>query len=113
MIPLGAQKVLCAQASNKGASYNVRKKTVPGQRSNVALLISLIWTALSLFIIITGHLVIAFYAYGMVTDTNAVTDLQMWFPMLSIKTLYGLAAAIIAIYFWMMISQKKSIDKQV
>ncbi|MDX8384405.1 MAG: hypothetical protein R8M45_10010 [Ghiorsea sp.] len=91
----------------------MRKKTVPGQRSNVALLISGVWTSLSLFIIITGHLVIAFYVYGIFTDTNGIADLHTWcIPTLSIGALYGLAAAAIGIDIWMVISQKKAFDKQ-
>jgi len=90
----------------------MRRKKVPGQRSNVAMLLSSIWAIAALFIIIVGHLVIVFYAYGKFTQTNALADLQTFLPMLSVTWLYALAGITVLMDIWIFNSQKKAFDKQ-
>jgi len=65
---------------------------IPGRRSNIALLTSSFVTISALLIMIIGHLVVIFYVFGKLTNTDALADLSTFLPMLSTNMLYGLAA---------------------
>jgi hypothetical protein len=80
---------------------------LPGQTSPLALLVSGLWTVLGLFVLIVGHLVWAFMLYGMVTDTDALKDLESFLPMLSQTYMYILAGLAVVADIWILISHKK------
>jgi hypothetical protein len=80
---------------------------LPGQASPIALLVSGLWTMLGLFVLIVGHLVWAFLIYGMITDTDALKDLESFLPMLSQTYMYILAGLAVAADVWIWISHKK------
>lgn len=82
-------------------------KRLPGQPSSFALLTSALWTTLSLFILIIGHLVWVFIAYGLITHTDALKDLETFLPLLKPLHLYTLAGLAILADIWIIISQKK------
>jgi len=90
----------------------MRKKSIPGQRSNFALLVSSIWTILGLFIIIIGHLVIAFFIYGQLKQADAINELSAFLPFLETQHLYAIAVFAIIIDIWVMVSHKKAYEKQ-
>jgi len=83
------------------------RKHLPGSRSNIALLVTSFWTILSLFILIVGHLVIVFFAYGKYTNTDALTDLASYLPVLESQHLYIIAILAIIADVWILISHKK------
>ncbi|HID35801.1 MAG TPA: hypothetical protein EYP39_00255 [Ghiorsea sp.] len=79
---------------------------LPGQASVFALIISSFWAILALFILIIGHLVWVFIAYGMVTNTDAIADLERFLPVLQQLHLYMLAGLALLADIWILISQK-------
>lgn len=79
---------------------------LPGQSSSFALLISSFWTILALFILIVGHLVWVFMIYGIMTNTDAIADLERFLPILQQMHLYILAGLAILADIWIFISQR-------
>ena len=82
-------------------------KTLPGQRSNVALLLTSLWTIVGLFVLIIGHLTMVFYAYGIFTGTDAIAELKAYLPMLEQEHFYIVAGLAILLDIWILVSQKK------
>lgn len=82
-------------------------KRRPGERSNIALLVTSFWTMLGLFILIVGHLTLVFYAYGLYTKTDALAELDTFIPILSQTQLYIVAGLAITLDVWIYISHKK------
>jgi len=80
---------------------------IPGQTSTISLLISSFWTISALFILIVGHLVWVFIGYGIMTNSNALLDLEAFLPMLSEAQLFTLAGLAIVADIWILISQHK------
>ncbi|OIP98876.1 MAG: hypothetical protein AUK35_09775 [Zetaproteobacteria bacterium CG2_30_46_52] len=82
---------------------------IPGRRSNIALITSSFITISALVVMIVGHLVVIFYAFGKLTDTDALEDLSTFLPMLNTNMLYGLAvlAFVIDIKIFFSIRQDK------
>ena len=89
------------------------KKSLPGERSNIALLVTSTWAIISLFIIIIGHLVIAFFAYGKYTGTDALSELADYLPVLETPHLYMIAGLAVIADIWIIISQKKARDYKI
>ena len=83
------------------------RKRLPGQRSNIALLVTSFWTIIGLFILIVGHLVIAFFAYGKYTETDALSDLASYLPFIDAQYLYIVAGLALIADVWIVISHKK------
>jgi hypothetical protein len=83
-------------------------RRLPGQTSTFALLMSGSWAILGLFIIIIGHLVWAFIAYGFFTSSDALADLERFLPVLQQLHLYILAGLAILADIWVFISHKKA-----
>ena len=79
---------------------------LPGQPSVFALIISSFWAILALFILIMGHLVWVFIAYGMMTNTDAIADLERFLPILQQLHLYILAGLAMLADIWIFMSQK-------
>jgi len=82
-------------------------KRIPGQRSNIQLLITSFWTILGLFILIVGHLTIAFYIYGTLNNIDSLDELAQILPVLKKIHLYLLAGLAVALDIWIIISHKK------
>lgn len=80
---------------------------LPGQASVLDLLVSGLWTLAGLFILIVGHLVLAFMIYGKVTHTDALKTLAGFLPILSPTHMYILAGLAIIADLWIFISHKK------
>jgi len=83
------------------------RKKLPGQRSNITLLITSFWAILGLLILIIGHLTIVFFIYGQIADVDALIDLVKFIPILGKSHLYILAALAVALDIWIIISHKK------
>ena len=83
------------------------RKKLPGQRSNITLLITSFWAVLGLFILIVGHLTMVFYIYGQMQNMDALAELAQFMPILEETHLYILAALAIALDIWIIISHKK------
>ncbi|MDQ6989013.1 MAG: hypothetical protein Q9M19_03960 [Mariprofundaceae bacterium] len=88
------------------------KKRVPGQRSSLALLLSSIWTILGLFVLIVGHVIIVFYIYGKMDDSDALAELAAFIPFLEPQYFYIVAGLAILVDIWAIISQKRAYEKQ-
>ncbi len=89
------------------------RKHLPGQTSNIALLITSFWTILGLFILIVGHLAIAFFIYGEVTKTDALAELETYLPFLTKTHLFILAGLAVAGDVWVIISSKKQREYEI
>ena len=89
------------------------RKRIPGQRSNITLLVTGTWTILALFIVIVGHLVWAFFFYGLFTQTDALAELESAFPILTMPYLYILAALAVVGDIWIFISHKKQLEYKI
>lgn len=83
------------------------RKKIPGQRSNITLLITSFWAVLGLFILIVGHLTIVFFFYGQMQNMDALQELASFIPILDKSHLYILAGLAIALDIWIIISHKK------
>ncbi len=83
------------------------RKKLPGQRSNITLLITSFWAILGLFILIIGHLAIVFFIYGQMESMDALHELASFIPILEKTHLYILAGLAIALDIWIIISHKK------
>jgi len=84
----------------------VKLKALPGQRSNIALFLSSIWAIISMFILIIGHLTIAFIVYGKLNDSNALLDLEAFLPVLSQTNLYITAGLALILDVWIFKSMR-------
>ncbi|WP_038247648.1 hypothetical protein [Ghiorsea bivora] len=83
------------------------RKRIPGQRSNITLLITSFWAVLGLFVLIIGHLTIVFFIYGQMKNMDALHELALSMPVLEKSHLYILAGLAIALDIWIVISHKK------
>jgi len=83
------------------------RKKIPGQRSNITLLITSFWAILGLFTLIIGHLTMVFFIYGQMEDMDALAELAQFMPMLEKTHLYILAGLALALDVWIIISHKK------
>jgi len=86
---------------------------IPGQRSNIALLISSFWTVLGLFILIVGHLVWVFFAYGIITNTDTLAELALFTPTLTKTHFYIVGFLAVCIDIWIMVSLKKQREHKI
>ena len=84
---------------------------LPGQTSSISLLISGFWTVSALLILIIGHLVWVFIAYGIATKTDALHELESFLPMLSQTHMYILAGLAVVADIWIFISHRKERTK--
>lgn len=82
-------------------------KKLPGQPSSLALFTSILWTVLSLLILIIGHLVWVFVFFGLITHTDAIKDLELFLPLFKPFHLYILAGLALIADIWIFISHKK------
>jgi len=78
----------------------MKLKTLPGQRSNISLLLSSIWAVISLFILIIGHLTIVFIIYGKLEGRDTLLELEAFVPMLSQANLYVAAGLALLLDVW-------------
>jgi len=65
------------------------------------------WAILGLIVLIIGHLVWAFIIYGIITDSDALKDLEPFLPMLNATYMYILAGLAVLADIWIFVSQKK------
>ena len=86
---------------------------LPGKRSNVQLLVTSVFTIISLFIMIIGHLAIVFYGYGIATGSETFKELAKFLPGLEEMHLFIIAGLAVAFDIWIVISQKKARDKKI
>ncbi len=93
--------------------FALGRKKVPGQRSNITLLVTSLWAILGLFILIVGHLTIVFYGYGKLNHIDALTELAQALPVLEKLHLYALAGLAIAMDIWILISHKKEREHKI
>lgn len=77
------------------------------------LLVTGLFTVISLFIVIVGHLTILFFLYGMFTNSDALAELEKFVPMLSKPYLLIVAVLAIAVDIWIVISQKREREKKI
>lgn len=89
------------------------RKPLPGQRSNITLIVTSLWTILGLFILIIGHLTLVFFVYGKMTGTEALVDLANYLMILEPKHLYIVAGLAIVADVWIMISYKKQREHKI
>lgn len=83
------------------------KNKILGQRSNITLLITVLWAAIGIFILIVGHLSIVFFIYSQIQGMDTLAKLAQVIPMLEKTHLYILAGLAMILDVWILISHKK------
>jgi hypothetical protein len=91
----------------------LKRKKIPGQRSNIALLVTSFWAVLGLLVMIIGHLAIAFFIYGKTQNIDALAELAQFMPMLKETHFYILAGLALALDVWIFISHKKQREHKI